>query len=129
MAVRLKTLVQILVALLMLGSDIPQPVCAAGTSQADKPCCGCCAGMPGSCHQNKSSKSSCMQNQVQTFDKQVPARTANRSFASIPVLLFLVAPIKLNCLVNGPSILFRNSIAALPFSGGPPHALLCLWRI
>jgi hypothetical protein len=125
--VRFKTLVKILMAVLALGIGVPQPGCVAGISEAGKACC-CTESPICKCHPDKLCNQSCTQNQVQTFDKQLPARGARASLHG-DILLFSIAPTKVKYLVLVPAVHQRDLDASPPFGGSPPQARLCLWLI
>jgi hypothetical protein len=112
-------------AVLALGFSDAQPLCATGTPEAGKS--SCCAESPAcNCHPDKPCKPSC--SLLQTFDKQVPARTA---FSPIRGghLVFSTPPIIVKYPVFTPVISRRASDSSPPFGGGPPQAMLSLWLI
>jgi hypothetical protein len=125
--VRLKTFVQILMAVLALGISSPQPACAAGTSEAGKTCC--CTDVPVcKCHPDKPCEQSCTLAQTHAVDKQIATRT---TLASSPCgnALFSIATAEIKYPVFAPAALQRNLNASPPFGGSPPQAMLRLWLI
>jgi hypothetical protein len=123
-----KTFVAILMAVLALGIWTPQPACAVGTSDVGKTCC-CTESPIRKCQPDKPCNQSCTLAQVQTFDKQLPARTALGTSLYGGSLLFSIAPIKIKYLVFVPIAHQRDLNTSPPFGGAPPQAVLCLWLI
>lgn len=128
MAVHFKTFVQILMAMLALGIVTPQPVCGAGTVEAVKTCC-CNGSAADMCHSDQPCKSSCTRAQVQTFDKQLPARTVAASSVHGSTFLFSIMPTRVKYLVSAPVARQRGLDASPPFAGSPPQAKLRLWLL
>lgn len=126
--VRVKTFIQILMAVLSLGVSSPLPVCAAGMPETGMPCC-CAVSSSCKCHSDEPCKTSCEVSQAQAFDKQLPARTAFKPFHNGCGLLFSIAPVTIKYLVPAPVVSRRDSDASPPFCGGPPQAILRLWLI
>jgi hypothetical protein len=125
--VRIRAFFPVLMMVLALGFPSPPSVCTAGTLEPGLMCC--CTGTPVcQCLPDRACKQSCTLNQVQSWDKQTPIRTAQFSGTS-PVPLVVIVPTKLKYFVSSPSIRGCESKAALPFEGSPPQARLCLWRI
>ena len=127
MAVRFKTFVQILMAVLALGMGYPQSACAAGTPEVGKACC--CTDNLSKCHSEKPCKPFCAHVQVQAIDKQLPARMALASSPHGNTLLFSITPTRVKHLVLV-SVPHRGALnVSPPFGGSPPQARLCLWLI
>jgi len=125
--VHLKTFVQLLMALLALGISSPQPACAAGTSEVGKTCC--CSDSPVcKCHPDQPCKQSCTLVQAHAFDRQIPNKTVLAASYG-DVLLYLIAPTKINYPVLAPIARQRNLNLSPPFGGNPPQAMLRLWLI
>jgi len=126
---RFKAILTVILAALSLGAGIPQALCVVTTAKAATEYC-CCAGMAGcQCPHAKPCGPSCARVQVQSFDQQAPVRTAQLSFATSYVLLFSIAPVKINNIATNSSGRRSDTNASLSFNGSPPQALLCLWRI
>jgi hypothetical protein len=126
-AVRFKVFSAILMAVLALGLGNPLTVGATGMSEAGKICC--CTGNPiCSCPPGQPCKPSCTLAQVQTSDKQIPARTALASLRG-HVLLFSLAPAKIKDLFVFTVVHRRDLNASPPYGGAPPQAMLRLWLI
>jgi hypothetical protein len=124
----MKTFIQILMAVLALGVSSPQPVCAAGASEAGKVCC--CTGSPVcKCHPDKPCKQSCTLVKVQAFDKQISARLALMPGSEATLLFFWAVPTKIKYPVVAPIVSRRDTNASPPFGGAPPQAMLRLWLI
>jgi hypothetical protein len=126
--VHARTFIQILMAVLVFGLGVPQPVCAAVMPDACK-CCCCLDGQMGKCQSEKACKQSCARVQTQTVDQQAPVRPLRAPDAASLALLFSIAPTEINYFALNPSVRRWDSNAAPPFSGCPPQAMLCLWRV
>jgi hypothetical protein len=128
MAMRFRTFVQIVMAVLALGICTPQSVCATGTPEAGKTCC-CTESPTCGCLPGKPCEQSCALAQVPIFDKQLPGRNTVAPAAHGYFLLFTIAPIA----ISHPAFVcaFRqgHTNASSPFGGSPPQARLCLWLI
>ena len=125
--VRMKAFLQILMAILALGLPSPQPACAAANSPSAgaSPCaeCACCKlphGQP--CQQSYTAT------QVQTLDKLLPSRTSLEKHSGA-YFLFSIASVKIKYPVLASVVQRRSLNASPPFGGGPPQAVLRLWRI
>lgn len=112
----MKAFVQILMAVLALGTYAPQPVCASGTSEAGKICC--CTGSPVcKCHSDKPCKQSCALVKAQAFDKQIPARIVRTASPQSNALLYSISPTKVKDLdlasvsLDGNGMPRRHSVA------------------
>jgi hypothetical protein len=125
---RLKTFMQILMAVLTLGIGVPQSACVAGTTEAGMTCC-CMESPISKCNPDKPCKQSCTLAQVQVFDKQLPTRMAFAPSAHGNFLLSPIAPTKIKYLALISVVHQRDLNASPPFSGSPPQARLCLWLI
>ena len=123
----LKTFVQILMAVLALGICPSQPVCADATLEAGKTCC--CTECP-SCklHHDPPCKQSCTLTQVQTFDKQLPSRTAFAPYSGSS-FFFPAVPTKIKYLALVSVVHRRDLNTSPPFGGSSPQAMLRLWLI
>ena len=90
----------------------------------------CCAGSPDcTCHPGTPCKQSCVLVQVQTLDKQIPARISFASAFRGGAFLFAIAPTTIKYLVFAPVAHRRDLNASPPFGGAPPQAILRLWLI
>jgi len=124
---RLKTFAHILMAVLALGISPSQPVCAAAMPASGGACC--CTECPNcKLHHDQPCNQSCAVTQVQTFDKQLPARMALAPCGG-SYFLFPVAPTKIKYLVLASVVHRRDLNISPPFGGSPPQAMLRLWLI
>jgi hypothetical protein len=129
-AVHFKSFVQILMAVLALGIyiHIPEPACAAGTSEVGKTCC--CTGSPVcKCHPDKPCKQSCTLVKVRApLDKQLPTRSlATASHGLVP--LFAITLSKVTYAPIVPVVAKRAIDTSPPLRGDSPQAVLRVWLI
>jgi len=120
---RVRTLLQILLAVLALGLYSPEPACALGASDHATTCC-CTGNSAGKCHSSQPCQPACAFGQEHAPDKQVPARTASVPAAAILALFAFTSPD--HSLFLSPV----RELKAVPlFAASPPQSRLCLWRI
>ena len=128
MALRFRTFVQILMAVLALGFWTPQSVCMAATSDTGKTCC-CTEASACGCLPDKSCELSCTLTQVPISDKDVTGQTAVAPTAHSYSLLFAIAPVQITSPVLASALRKQNANASPPLGGSPPQSKLCLWLI
>jgi hypothetical protein len=126
---RFKSFVQILLAVLALGTIDSSVACASGTSEKGKVCC-CTHSASCKCHSGTPCKKSCTLAHAQApFDKQLSSKTALVTSPHGFIFLFAVTLAKVSYPVFVPVIHQRERDASPPFGGHPAQAVLRLWLI
>jgi len=128
-ALRFKTFVQILMAVLALGISLPQPACAVGKSEPGKACCCCADDQACASHSGTPCPNACALTTAQPLDKQAPGRMASVPSPGMGLLLFSIVPNRVNYFSPLPHASSWGVNASRFLASSPPQAALCLWRI
>jgi hypothetical protein len=121
---RLRTFLQVLMAVMALGIYDPSMPCAAAAPMDGMSCC-CVASPDCKCPSDSPCQQSCTSSQTSTIDKQLPTRPVSLGATVLTSILW--SRIEYPAFV--PAFARRDIYASPLLSGGPPQARLCLWLV